>query len=178
MEITLENLHRAIAALRQCANENAGKPTDTGNVVVAGLCTDVADFLEKEFDTRHRRWLTDVKVESIYNRCRIDKREFTTAEERSHVSQSRMFEGLIDTRLIETREAADPTDESGNMIVVHSEMLVGVKKGIDLDKELAHEDYELGCVGLKTEPKFGHFETDPVTGKTEFVRPKRKDSAE
>jgi len=138
MEITLENLHTAIAALRQCANENAGRPTDTGNVVVAGLCTDVADFLEKEFDTKHRRWLTDVKVENIIHRCRLDKRKFTTAEERSHVSQRGMFEDLIDTRLIETREAADPTDEPGNMIVVQSEMLVGVKKGIDLDKELAH----------------------------------------
>lgn len=141
MEITLENLHTAIAALRQCANENAGRPTDTGNVVVAGLCTDVADFLEKEFDTRHRRWLTDVKVESIFHRCRLDKRKFTTAEERSHVSQRGMFEDLIDTRLIETCEAADPTDESGNTIIVQSEMLIGVKKGIDLDKELAHEEY-------------------------------------
>ena len=138
MEITLENLHTAIAALRQCANENAGKPTDTGNVVVAGLCTDVADFLEKQFGTNSLRRLTDVKVESIIHRCRLDKRKFTTAEERSHVSQRGMFEDLIDTRLIETREAEDPTDEPGNMIVVQSEMLVGVKKGIDLDKELAH----------------------------------------
>lgn len=141
MEITFENLHQAIAALRQCANENAGRPTDTGNVVVAGLCTDVADFLEKQYDTKHRRWLTDVKVECIYHRCRLDKREHTTAEERSHVSQKGMFLDLIDTRLIETRESADPLDEMGNMVIVESEMFIGVKKGIDLDKELAHEEY-------------------------------------
>jgi hypothetical protein len=148
MEITLENLHTAIAALRQCANENAGKPTDTGNVVVAGLCTDVADFLEKQFGTNSLRRLTDVKVESIIHRCRLDKRKFNSAEERSRVSQRGMLEALIGTRLIETREAADPTDELGNIIVVHSEMLVGVKKGIDLDKELAHT--HTGSVPLDT----------------------------
>ena len=48
MEITFENLHKAIAALRKCADENKGKPTNTGNVVVSDLCTDVADFLVRQ----------------------------------------------------------------------------------------------------------------------------------
>jgi hypothetical protein len=137
MEITLENLHRAIAALRQCANENAGKPTDTGNVVVAGLCTDVADFLEKQFDIKNR----NVRMEVVWNRCRLDKREYPTEEERSRVGQKRMLLDLIGTRMIETKEADDFLDESGNTIIVQSQMYIGVKKGIDLDKELAHEEH-------------------------------------
>ena len=177
MEITTENLHKAIAALRQCANENAGKPTDTGNVVVADLCTDVADFLEKQYDTKHRRWLIDVRPECIYHRCKLDKREYTTAEERSHICQKGMFLDLIDTRLIEVRESANPLDESGNQIIVEAEMFIGVKRGLDIDKELAHEDYEPGTVEPKPKPesKLGHFEKDPVTGKTIFVRPKKED---
>ncbi len=47
MEITKNNLHQAIAALRQCAKENKGKQTDTGCIVVSDLCLDVADYLEK-----------------------------------------------------------------------------------------------------------------------------------
>ena len=46
MEITTNNLYKAIVALRQCAKENKGKQTDTGGVVVSDLCTDVADYLE------------------------------------------------------------------------------------------------------------------------------------
>lgn len=46
MEITKENLHKAIAALRQCAKENKANITDTGKVVVSDLCLDVADYLE------------------------------------------------------------------------------------------------------------------------------------
>lgn len=49
MTITNDNLHKAIAALRRCANENKEKPTDTGKVVVSNLCTDVADFLEHQY---------------------------------------------------------------------------------------------------------------------------------
>lgn len=47
MEITKENLPKAIAALRRCAKENKGKQTDTGCIVVSDLCLDVADYLEK-----------------------------------------------------------------------------------------------------------------------------------
>ena len=50
MEITKKNLHRAIAALRQCAKENKGKQTDTGSVVISDICTDVANYLEKPAD--------------------------------------------------------------------------------------------------------------------------------
>ena len=137
MEITLENLHTAIAALRQCAKENAGKPTDTGNVVVAGLCTDVADFLEKQFDIKNR----NVRMEVIWNRCRLDKREYPTEEERSRVGQKKLLLDLVGTRMIETEEADDFLDESGNTIIVQSQMYIGVKKGIDIDKELAHEEH-------------------------------------
>ena len=47
MEITKENLHKAIAALRQCAKENENQQTDTGAVRVTDLCSDVADYLER-----------------------------------------------------------------------------------------------------------------------------------
>ena len=137
MEITFENLHRAIAALRQCAKENAGKPTDTGNVVVAGLCTDVADFLEKQFDIKNR----NVRMEVIWNRCRLDKRKYPTEEERSRVCQKKMLLDLVGTRMIETKEADDYLDESGNTIIVQSQMYIGVEKGIDLDKELTHKEH-------------------------------------
>lgn len=46
MTITKDNLHKAIAALRQCAKENEGKATDTGAIRVSDLCNDVADYLE------------------------------------------------------------------------------------------------------------------------------------
>ena len=48
MKITKENLHMAIAALRQCAKENKATLTDTGKIVVADLCLDVADFLDAD----------------------------------------------------------------------------------------------------------------------------------
>ena len=54
MEITNENLHKAIAALRQCAEENKGKQTDTGSVVISDICTDVADYLERPVDGRDK----------------------------------------------------------------------------------------------------------------------------
>ena len=54
MEITNENLHKAIAALRQCAKENKGKQTDTGSVVISDICTDVADYLERPADGRDK----------------------------------------------------------------------------------------------------------------------------
>jgi len=60
MKITFENLHKAIAALRQCANENKGKPTDTGKVVVSDLCTDVADFLESQPKTDTERVTAEI----------------------------------------------------------------------------------------------------------------------
>ena len=50
MEITKENLHQAIAALRKCAKENKDKQKDTGAIRISDLCNDVADFLEKEFN--------------------------------------------------------------------------------------------------------------------------------
>jgi len=49
MEITINNLNQAIAALRQCAKENEGRTTDTGNIRVSDLCNDVATYLEKEW---------------------------------------------------------------------------------------------------------------------------------
>lgn len=141
MEITIENLDKAVVALRKCAKENEGKPTDTGNVVVANLCTDVADFLEEQYDAKHKRWMTDVKIECICHRCRLDKRKYTSAEERSHICQKGLFLDLIDTRMVETHEINDTDDKEGNIVFVESEMFIGVKKGIDIDKELAHEEY-------------------------------------
>ena len=47
MKITKENMHQAIAALRQCAKENENKQTDTGAIRVSDLCNDVADYLER-----------------------------------------------------------------------------------------------------------------------------------
>ena len=44
--ITNDNLHQAIAALRQCAKENENRQTDTGAIRVNDLCSDVADYLE------------------------------------------------------------------------------------------------------------------------------------
>ena len=52
MEITFENLHRAIAALRQCAKENDGRQTDTGAIRVTDLCNDVADYLQRLVDDK------------------------------------------------------------------------------------------------------------------------------
>jgi len=49
MEITINNLNQAIAALRQCAKENKDRITDTGNIRVSDLCNDVAAYLEKEW---------------------------------------------------------------------------------------------------------------------------------
>ncbi len=49
MEITINNLNQAIAALRQCAKENKDRTTDTGNIRVSDLCNDVATYLEKEW---------------------------------------------------------------------------------------------------------------------------------
>ena len=49
MEITINNLNQAIAALRQCAKENKDRITDTGNIRVSELCNDVAAYLEKEW---------------------------------------------------------------------------------------------------------------------------------
>lgn len=54
MEITNENLDKAIAALRRCAEENKGKQTDTGSVVISDICTDVADYLERPADGRDK----------------------------------------------------------------------------------------------------------------------------
>ncbi len=51
MEITRNNLNQAIAALRQCAKENKGRTTDTGNIRVSELCNDVATYLEKEWES-------------------------------------------------------------------------------------------------------------------------------
>lgn len=51
MEITKNNLNQAIAALRQCAKENKGRTTDTGNIRVSELCNDVAAYLEKEWES-------------------------------------------------------------------------------------------------------------------------------
>jgi len=44
-----------------------------------------------------------------------------------------------------------------------------------VSKELAGEDYEPAQMELKPESKLGHLETDPVTGKTKFISPKRKE---
>lgn len=50
MTITKDNLHQAIAALRQCAKENENSRTDTGAIRVSDLCNDVADYLENHKD--------------------------------------------------------------------------------------------------------------------------------
>jgi hypothetical protein len=50
MEITKDNLHQAIAALRQCAKENENSNTDTGAIRVSDLCNDVANYLESQKD--------------------------------------------------------------------------------------------------------------------------------
>ena len=48
MEITKQNISQAIAALRQCANENRNKFISTGAIRISDLCDDVADYLEKK----------------------------------------------------------------------------------------------------------------------------------
>ena len=56
MKITDNNLHQAIAALRQCAKENEGNVTDTGAIRVSDLCNDVADYLEKSANNGKKVW--------------------------------------------------------------------------------------------------------------------------
>ena len=68
MEITNNNLHKAIAALRQCAKENKGKQTDTGCVVVSDLCTDVANYLEKP-DANGLPWHTMDEEMPAWHTC-------------------------------------------------------------------------------------------------------------
>jgi hypothetical protein len=82
-------------------------------------------------------------------------------------------ENIFHTRLVEAGVCDIPDNKN---IIVWAEVFVGVKDGIDIDKELAGEDYEPGHVEPKPKPesKLGHFGTDPVTGKTKFVSPKRK----
>ena len=46
MEISKQNLNQAIAALRQCSDENKNRITNTGHIRVSDLCNDVADYLE------------------------------------------------------------------------------------------------------------------------------------
>lgn len=47
MEITYINLDKAIAALRQCAEENRKRHIDTASICVSDICSDVADYLER-----------------------------------------------------------------------------------------------------------------------------------
>ena len=57
MEITFDNMHQAISALRKCAKENRNKFTPTGAICVYALCDDVANFLEKleKDNNEHKR---------------------------------------------------------------------------------------------------------------------------
>lgn len=82
-----------------------------------------------------------------------------------------MLDDIFHTRLVEAGVCDIPDNKN---IIVWAEMFVGVKDGIDIDKELAGEDYEPGHVEPKPESKLGHFEEDPETGKTKFVRPKKE----
>ena len=43
-----------------------------------------------------------------------------------------------------------------------------------IDLKALGEDYEPGHVEPKPESKFGHFETNPVTGETKFIRNKKE----
>ena len=61
MEITKENLHTAIAALKQCAKENRNVRTDTGCIVVSNLCDDVARFLESLMKENNSQVPTSIK---------------------------------------------------------------------------------------------------------------------
>lgn len=47
MEITKDNMHQAISALRKCAEEHINDMTPTGRIRISDLCNDVADFLEQ-----------------------------------------------------------------------------------------------------------------------------------
>lgn len=46
MEINKDNLHLLINGLKQCAKENKGKFTSTGQVVVSNICEDTTKYLE------------------------------------------------------------------------------------------------------------------------------------
>lgn len=70
MEITTNNLHQAIAALRQCAKENEKRKTDTGAVCVTNLCNDVADYLCKP-----------IALPILANSFNNGKKEFTDFED-------------------------------------------------------------------------------------------------
>ena len=65
MKIINANLDKAIAALRQCAEENKGKQTDTGSVVISDICTDVADYLERPADGRDKQAFSDDEANLI-----------------------------------------------------------------------------------------------------------------
>lgn len=70
MKITKENLRQAIAALRQCAQENKSQKTDTGAVRVSDLCSDVADYLDRraEFLQREVSGIGPMLYLAVYNR--------------------------------------------------------------------------------------------------------------
>ncbi len=74
MEITKDNLQQAIAALRQCAIENQDNITDTGNIRISDLCSDVANYLEKQPKLTHGSELIAIErnrqiSEEGYNEC-------------------------------------------------------------------------------------------------------------
>ena len=121
-----------------------------------------------------------IKLECVHYMCKIRKDEIEglSDEKRNELFEQRlqeakefMLDDIFHTRLVE----AGICDLSDNKnIIVWAEMFVGVKDGIDIDKELAGEDYEPAQVEPKPESKLGHFEEDPATGETKFVSPKKK----
>ena len=69
MEITINNLNQAIAALRKCAKENKDRTTDTGNIRVSDLCNDVATYLEKEWKSIKQ---ASEELEKYGKRCKTE----------------------------------------------------------------------------------------------------------
>jgi hypothetical protein len=63
MVITNDNLHKAIAALRQCAKENENRQTDMGAVRVTDLCQDVAYYLERLARAHKKKYIVSISEE-------------------------------------------------------------------------------------------------------------------
>lgn len=117
MEITKENLHTAIAALKQCAEENRNVRTDTGCIVVSNLCDDVARFLEslkKElaelFDTHSE---SDEGIECVAHQCYEANDTFMDGFKKAY----RLKENLMEKNAI---ELPIRHDSFGNPYVQHT----------------------------------------------------------
>jgi hypothetical protein len=122
-----------------------------------------------------------VKLECVRHMHKIRRNEIKDLSEEKlselfdqHTEDAKKFmlDDIFHTRLVEAGVYDNPDNKD---IIVWAEVFVGVKDGINIDKELAGEDYEPAQMELKPASKFGHLETDPVTGKTKFISPKRKE---